>query len=203
MMTTFILIRKKYFVVVATLIISMFTLAANAGSPFGASLVVQFKGEGVALEVIPDEIMSLLPATPILCLKMPMIDPRTGWEIGSGYDCVIDLGFDPASGTGGPVRTAYILNFRGRGALITDSHIAVQPNDWDPQSAIDLGNGAVFPVTHIISDLPVSPEQNIYKGTGGFHKAAGRVRVSGANNLQRLGEGIIVFDYLLVVDFDK
>ena len=193
----------KYSGIIIIVFLGSFSIAANAGTPNGSNLVVQFKGVGTALQVIPDEIMTLLPAAPILCLKMPMIDPSTGWEVGSGYDCVIELGFDPASGTGGPVRTAYVLEFVGRGMLVTDSNIAVQPNvEWEPQSGINLGGGTVFPVTHIISDLPVAPEQNIYAGTRGFANAAGRVRVSGANNLERLAEGIIVFDYLLVVDFN-
>jgi hypothetical protein len=187
---------------VLLVIFSGFIVTASAGTPNGANLLVQFKGEGSALPIIPDEIMAALPAAPILCLKMPMIDPRTGWQVGNGYDCVIELGFDPAMGGGGPVRTAYVLEFVGRGMLVTDSHIAVQPNEWDAQSYIDLGGGALFPVTHMISDMPVAPEQNIFSGTRGFASAAGRVRVSGGNNLERLGLGIIVFDYLVVVEFD-
>jgi len=130
-----------------------------------------------------------------------MIDPETGWQIGNGYDCVISLPCDPAL-SGGPVRTAYVLESLGRGSIVTDSHIAVLLNEWDPASYIDLGEGRLFPVTHIISDLPVTPEQYIYTGTSGFANTTGRVRVSGGNNLERLGIGIIVFDYLLVVDFD-
>jgi hypothetical protein len=58
--------------------------------------------------------------------------------------CIIELGFDPASGAGGPVRTAYVLEFIGRGMIVTDSYIAVQRSEWDSDSAIDLGEGGVL-----------------------------------------------------------
>ena len=93
--------------------------------------------------------------------------------------------------------TAYVLDFKSQGAIVTVNTVMVQP----ALDALPDDTG----ITHIVGDFPA--EQTIYSGSRRFKKVEGSVRVSGGNDLRELDladpvSSFITFDYLFVVSFD-
>ena len=168
-----------------------------AGSGFSnLNLVVQWKGKG-GFVFPPGNIAKLLPPGAGGCFVTDMINPRTGWSIGKGYDCLLSSP-NPVGEEGGfTITTAYVLDFKNQGAIVTVNNVTVQP----ALDALPEETG----ITHIVGDFPA--EQTIYSGSRRFKKAGGSVRVSGGNDLRELDllspeTSFITFDYLFVVSFD-
>lgn len=162
---------------------------------YNLNLVVQWKGKG-GFEFPPASIAKLLPPEAVGCFVTDMVNPKTGWTIGTGYDCLLGEP-NPIGVEGGfTITTAYVLDFKRQGTIVTVNNVTVQPAlDASPE---ETG------ITHIVGDFPA--EQTIYSGSRRFKKAEGTVRVSGGNDLRELDlndpvHSFITFDYLFVVSF--
>lgn len=160
------------------------------------NLVVQWKGKG-GFEFPSGKIANLLPPGAGGCFVTDMVNPKTGWTIGKGYDCLLGAPNPVGDGGGFTITTAYVLEFKNQGTIVTVNNVTVQPAlDAPPE---ETG------ITHIVGDFPA--EQTIYSGSRRFKKAEGSVRVSGGNDLRELDllspeTSFITFDYLFVVSFD-
>jgi hypothetical protein len=159
------------------------------------NLVVQMKGRG-GFEFPSARIAHLLPPGASGCFVTDMLNPKTGWTIGKGYDCILGEPQPQGDGGGFTIQTAYVLDFKRQGSIVTVNNITVQPAL--DASAEDTG------ISHLVGDFPV--EQTIYSGSRRFKKAQGSVRVSGGNDLRELDltdpvNSFISFDYLFVVSF--
>ncbi|WP_455219269.1 hypothetical protein [Kaarinaea lacus] len=180
------------------ILIALFLLPCTsvAGGFSNLNLVVQWKGKG-GFEYPPGKIAHLLPPGAGGCFVTDMINPKTGWTIGKGYDCLLGAPNPVGDGGGFTITTAYVLDFKNQGIIVTVNNVTVQPAlDAPPE---ETG------ITHVVGDFP--SEQTIYSGSRRFKKAQGSVRVSGGNDLRELDllspeTSFITFDYLFVVSFD-
>jgi hypothetical protein len=125
-----------------------------------------------------------------LCFDGDLIDLATGRVIGSATDCLADIEGSPEEGMALVGTT--IFNLPG-GTITSRGLTTVQPVLTDP---------AGTPVTHTTGAIPNPGANSIIGGTGRFANASGSVRLSGAVNLDALGDGIIAFDCVFVIDLD-
>ena len=181
------------FVFCALLLLSF---TAFAGRFSDNNLVVQMKGRG-GFEFPSARIANLLPPGASGCFVTELVNPKSGWTIGKGYDCLLGEPQPQGEGGGFTIQTAYVLDFNRQGALVTVNNITVQP-------ALDAP-AQVTGISHLVGDFPT--EHTIYSGSRRFKKAEGSVRVSGGNDLRELDlsdpmSSFITFDYLFVVSFD-
>jgi hypothetical protein len=157
------------------------------------NLVVQMKGKG-GFEYPSPKLARLLPPGAGGCFVTNLVNPNSDWVIGKAYDCLLGAP-NPIGEEGGfTIQTAYMLDFQGKGTLVTINTVTVQPAlDASPE---ETG------ITHIVGDFPA--EQTIFSGSRIFKKAKGSVRVSGGNDLRELDllspdTSFITFDYIFVV----
>jgi hypothetical protein len=132
--------------------------------------------------------------TNFTCFEVPLLDPNTGIQIGSGVDC---LRFD--DGTAPPedeIRlTAYSFFVTPGGTLVNSGTTSVR-------AFVDgFGNGgAPFPRSHLTGSVPDSNAQTFVGGTRRFDRTRGRARVSGAVDL--VTGPTPFFDCLWVIELD-
>jgi hypothetical protein len=182
------------YVFVALLLIPV---TVSADRAVDLNLVVQMKGRG-GFEFPPPNLAELLPDGAGGCFVTDLVDPKTGWTIGRGYDCILGApNFIGVEG-GFTIQTAYMLDFTGQGTLVSVNEITVQPT----LDALPEETG----ITHVLGDFPV--EHTIISGTRRFKKAKGSVRLSGGNDLRELNlddllNSFITFDYLFVISLEK
>jgi hypothetical protein len=188
--------NKTKLVLLVLIILFLLPYAAFADRFTNLNLVVQMKGRG-GFEYPPAHLARLLPAGAGGCFVADLVNPITEWNIGKAYDCLLGAP-NPVGVEGGfTIQTAYMLDIKGQGTLVTVNTVTVQPAlDALPE---DTG------ITHIVGDFPA--EHTIYSGSRRFKKAQGTVRVSGGNDLRELDllnpdTSFITFDYLMIVSFD-
>ena len=175
----------------------LFPLNVFAAHASDSNLVVQWQGKG-GFEYPPKKIANKLPPGASGCFTVDMIDPRTSWLIGKGYDCILSEPMPVGNEGGFTIDTAYVFEFFRHGTIVSVHNITVQPAlDAPPEDTC---------ITHILGDFPT--ENTIYSGSGKFKKAKGKVRLSGGNDLRELDlmdlvNSFITFDYLFVISLDN
>lgn len=122
-----------------------------------------------------------------LCFDIQMVDPTSGRVLGTATDCIMDI---QEVGDGLSMSSVTMFHFAS-GSVISIGEVTVQP------TTIGSPN-----ITHITGSIPTGDTNSIVAGTGAFRHASGPVRVSGAVDLSRFGDGIITFDCLFVLNFD-
>lgn len=165
----------------------------------GKHLVFQLKGTAVAAPTMIDTDGDGMGDTMADCYTVDLFDPATGVKVGQAVDCLSDvnvvmdddpanmpLGFNLAlTGT-----TFFVLP---QGTLVTQGLTTVRPV-LQPTTR----DGITF--THITG---ANGDGGVQYGTRRFHRASGKVRLSGLVNLARLiSDGEITFDCLFVIDLD-
>lgn len=170
---------------------SAYPLSVMASSGDALNLVVQWKGTG-EIGPLPAGIGGDVVPEDFPCVSVPMLNPRTGQRIGTGYDCVTDFGSLPTLGYGA-VTTYYIFHFDKQGSIITENIVTVQP--MIPGS-MDGG------FSHVVGGFPTDDQDTIQGGTRGFKNAKGRVRASGGVNVLQFPP-LLSFNYLFQITLDK
>lgn len=188
-------IRLAFIVFFTVFLLLPHTAFADNFSNF--NLVVQMKGKG-GFEYPPAKLAQLLPPGAGGCFVTNLVNPKTEWVIGKAYDCLLGAPVFVGDEGGFTIQTAYMLDFKGQGTLVTVNTVTVQP----ALDALPDDTG----ITHIVGDFPT--EQTIYSGSRRFKKATGSARVSGGNDLRELDllnpeTSFITFDYLFVVSFSN
>ena len=183
--------RIRTFVSVSAVATAVGVLA-GVGGPGGGpgadpALVVRLVGTAEAEIQDLSDLTDAPGADEALCFDLVMEDARTGKVIGTATDCLINV---QEVGDGLSLTAITIFNFPG-GTLINEGQTTVQPTT--------IGSN---PVTHITGAIPDPGVNTFVGGTGRFANATGSVRLSGAVNLSDVGDGIISFDCLFVVDED-
>ena len=121
-----------------------------------------------------------------LCYRTDLYDAKTDRIIGDGVDCLANI-----QGIGDCLlieRTTF-LNLP-QGTVVAHGLTTVQPT---------TGGSPDF--THIVGDIPDEDNIDGDLSTGRFEGATGRVRLSGAVNLDEFNESI-KFNCIFVIDLD-
>ena len=177
-----------------------FPIQAHAKGNANFVNIVQWKGSATPVE-LPEGVGGdvVLAGTP--CYEVEMVNPATGWRIGTGYDCIANPGslLDANEGT---VTTYYIFSFLGRGSIISHNRVVVRSaSDDDTYNPVPVGHGPVnSDFTHILGSFPT--DNTIEGGTRRYKNASGRVRVSGGVSLTNFPT-TIEFDDLFVIDANR
>ena len=193
-------IKTNIFLVI---LVTLFSASgANAGG-FGKNIVVVLGGTGTGNDSgehfyqlgLDDELAELGGAN---CFDIDLIDARTGRVIGSGADCLsrVNPSFDSSGNLRMSLTATTFFYFPG-GTLVSQGLVTVQPKL--PGLALD----GLEDFTHVTGAAPTSSENNVIYGDRKFKKAKGSVRLSGLVNLELLGEGIIDFDCVFIIDLWK
>lgn len=177
--------RKNRRWTTSALLVSSLALLAI---PAGAELtVVHFLGAGVPVDPadVPGSDLVPVPAG-ALCYKVPMLDPDSGFRIGTGFDCLSEIVANPVLSKITLTDTAY-FRFPG-GLFVSEGSVVIR--------SAGPGHGAT---THITGGFPEFP--NILAGRGQHAGIAGTVRVSGGVDMSAF-PATIGFDCLFVIDTD-
>ena len=166
------------------------TLSSIPDGVSGTRLVVQFKGLGTAQIRTFDTTGDGIPDTTAPCFDAPIFNPATGFQIGTGSDCL-----DVISDNNGNIR----LTGTGFFTLDSGDTLVVQGNTTvRPVLQPTTRDGINF--THITG---ANGDNGIVLGTGAFTGATGGVRLSGQVDLSQLAtDNQIFFDCLFVIAFD-
>jgi len=181
------IVKTNIFLVILVTLLS--ASGANA-SGIGKNIVVLLAGTGYAdFSGTQFTQLGLIPPPNVACFDMDLVDAKTGNVIGSGSDCLSEVGF---SDTGGVMLTATsFFHFPG-GTLVSEGLVTVQP----------VLHGSTG-YTHVTGAVPSPSENNVIYGDGKFKKAAGSVRLSGLVDMTNFAFGPgdpIVFDCVFVID---
>ena len=186
------LIRTNIFLVILVTLLS--ASSANAGG-FRKNIVVVLGGTGTGYD--GSERFEQFGLTPdpmgVTCFDMDLIDARTGWVIGSGADCLSNMGGDGAFGISLTATTFF--HFPG-GNLVSQGQVTVQPILTNP-------DGIPPQFTHVTGAAPIPGTNNVIYGDRRFRNAKGQVRLSGLVNLSQFTSGIIDFDCVFIIDLEK
>ena len=132
------------------------------------------------------------------CFTAEIRDLASGEVLGTGVDCLSEIGAGADTPTGSGVQLVGTTVFNlPEGRLVIQGLTTVQPVNW-PTANADV----VF--THITGAN--SPNNAVLTGTGDFastgiySNATATARLSGQVDLSRLGDGVITFDCIFVVD---
>ena len=179
----------KMHIFLVTLVTLLSASGASAAGK-GNNIVVLLAGTGYAdFSGTQFTQLGLVAPAGVACFDMDLVDAKTGNVIGSGSDCLAEVGF---SDTGGVMLTATsFFHFPG-GTLVSRGLVTVQP----------VLHGATG-YTHVTGAAPSPSDNSVIYGDGKFKKAAGSVRLSGLVDMTNFafGEGDpIVFDCVFVID---
>lgn len=191
--------RSILFSIVIILIFIGVPIQSQAKGGINLVRIVQWKGTATPVE-LPKGVGGGVVQAGTPCYEVEMVNPSTGWRIGTGYDCITNPGSLVVTGEG-TVTTYYIFAFRGRGSIISHNRVVVRSSsDDDTFNPVPTGQDPVnLNFTHILGSLPT--ENTITGGTRRFKNASGKVRVSGGVSLANFPD-TIEFDDLFVIDFD-
>ncbi len=190
-------IRCTITVISTVVLLASISTMASAREHGGHNLLVQWKGVALPASLPAGVGGDTVPAG-TSCFKLPMVTPGTNIRIGTGFDCIANLGSVPTTGEG-TVTTYYIFVFGDEGSIVTQNRAVVRLSaDDDPLNPIPVsgasGNGNS---THLVGST--STENTIADGTRQFRNAEGNVHVTGAPNLASF-PAQIVFDHIFVID---
>jgi hypothetical protein len=133
-----------------------------------------------------------------LCFEMPLLDPSTKVQVGTGIDC-LDFGTD-APGDDQATVIAYSFFSTPGGTLLNRGLTSVRafvPGVGDGGE----DEGMTRRRTHMTGSIPdPNAAPSLVGGTKRFKNKVGSARVSGAVDLD--GPGLPLFDCMWVIDFD-
>lgn len=136
------------------------------------TLIVQFKGTGTAAP-LPDHVSGgVLPAgTP--CYRVAIVEPRSGFRLGTAYDCIANAGSILATGEG--TGTTFYVYVFAVGSIVSNNRVVLRnAADSDGLNPVPPGQTPVNKAfTHIAGSFP--SEDTIVGGTGLFKNLKGRV----------------------------
>ena len=182
------IIRANVFLVIVVTLLS--ASWANAGG-LRKNIVVLLAGTGYA-DFGGNQFTRLgLVAPPgVACFDMDLIDAKTDRVIGSGSDCLSEVGFSDTD-NGVKLTATSFFHFPG-GTLVSQGLVTVQPK----LHGLDG-------YTHVTGAAPTATENNVIYGDGRFNDAAGSVRLSGLVDMTNFGFNAgdpIVFDCVFIID---
>ncbi len=121
---------------------------------------------------------------------MPLIDPATKLQLGSGIDCLANIQKD---GNGGLTLTAVSFFVLPSGTLVSAGQTSLPAfiNSFGDASGSDNAR------THVTGAIPSG--NNVIAGTGQFAGMTGKVRLSGT---MRIGDTLF-FDCIFVLDLES
>jgi len=132
--------------------------------------------------------------TPMDCFDVNLLDPATGKVIGKGTDC-LDLSSIEMIGDDGGMLISNTTFFKfDDGTIVSLSRTAVQPVS-DPLPA----SGPTHITGEISSGDNILPEM----GTGKYQGVKGNTRLSGSVDMSKMGEGVVTFDCIFVINLAK
>jgi hypothetical protein len=132
--------------------------------------------------------------TELTCFDVNMINPGTGLSIGTATDCLDMASVTPIGESDGfTVVNTTFFNFED-GTIVSRSDTTVQPaNDPLPSSGATHITGEIASGNNILSDM----------GSGSFKGATGSTRLSGAVDMSKMGEGVVTFACIFVINLAK
>jgi hypothetical protein len=170
-----------FVLIIASLFATSWVNAAGIGNNIAVRLVGT--GQGYDGYDLFDEFdLDQLGAT---CFDLDLVDAKTGKVIGQASDCLSSINM---VGDGLMLTGTTFFFFPG-GTLVAEGLTTVQPV---------LHGSADF--THITGAIPSPSGNGVVYGDGKFKNANGPVRLSGAVNLSALGDGLITFDCVFIID---
>lgn len=183
----------------AALVAGLF-FAGTARAEGGMTLVLQMFGEGTTIgtldQVAAEQGIDLgnrdlgFAYSEFQCHTMPLIDPATKLQLGSGIDCLANIQKD---GNGGLTLTAVSFFVLPSGTLVSAGQTTLAAfidNFGD-------GSGGDNARTHVSGAVPSG--YNIIAATGQFAGMKGKVRLSGTMNI---GDSLF-FDCIFVLDLES
>lgn len=179
--------------------------AATLLVPDGENLVARMVGQSVSVGTAAD--IDTREGTNIdfagaghdpldfACFEMPLVNPTTGVEIGTGVDC---LRFDNTDNFPIQIGVAVYTFF------VTPEGTLVNHGNTTLGALIDgFGNGGGdTKPTHATGSIPTPATLSLVAGTGEFSARQGRARVSGAVNPDGDGAANPYFDCLWIIELD-
>ena len=186
-------IKSIISVVTLTFGVGLLSTAASAGP--NTTLVLQMLGEGeqvgdlaevsarVDVDLSGQDLGFAL--TDFACHEMPLIDPATKIQLGSGIDCLAGITPDDK---GGMTLTGVSIFLLPGGTIISKGGTSAAPFI----DGVGSGDGAR---SHVTGSIPMS--DNILATTGDFEGMVGKSRLSG---MIKVGGEKMMFDCLIVLD---
>jgi hypothetical protein len=177
----------KQIAIFTLLVSALFVSITASAAGIGNNIVVRLVGTDMARDGTEMfELYGLEPPEEVLCFDVDLVDAKSGNVIGSASDCLSSISGDKVIGM---ALTGTTFFFFPGGTLISQGLTTVQPVlHGSPDS------------THITGAIPSPDGNDVIYGDGKFKNANGPVRLSGAVNLDMLGNGIITFDCVFIID---
>jgi len=132
--------------------------------------------------------------SPMECFDVNLLDPANGNVIGKGTDC-LDLNSIEMIGDDGGMLVSNTTFFKfDDGTIVSLSRTVIQPVS-DPLPA----SGP----THITGEISCGENILAEMGTGKYQGVKGNTRLSGAVDMSKMGEGVVTFDCIFVINLTK
>ena len=132
--------------------------------------------------------------SPMECFDVNLLDPANGNVIGKGTDC-LDFNSIEMIGDDGGMLVSNTTFFKfDDGTIVSLSRTVIQPVS-DPLPA----SGPTHITGEISSGENILPEM----GTGKYQGVKGNTRLSGAVDMSKMGEGVVTFDCIFVINLTK
>jgi hypothetical protein len=187
--------------------LSVFVLLVVAlALPANADMAVKFVGTAVGGDLSPEIVQAIddsgVDVAGFACFELPLEDLETGRLVGIGVDCLNPFDISDA----GIQIEAKTFFFFPKGLIVNHGCTSVRP------FFSGVGDAGVTHMTGSIppdefdgefGDSPPTQCQNlggIIFTSGGFKNHVGEVRLSGAVNLSKFGDGEITFSCLFTLD---
>ena len=156
---------------------------AEARSPFVVELVGTATGE-----------VRTINGTEQTCFDVNMTDPSSGLSIGTATDCLDMATVTPIGETAGfTIVNTTFFNFED-GTIVSRSDTTIQPaNEPLPSSGATHITGEIASGDNILSEM----------GTERFQGATGSTRLSGAVDMSKLGDGVLTFACIFVINVNE
>lgn len=169
------------------LVITVLTTSWANAAGIGNNIVVRLTGTAEGYN--GDELFETFGLAPVGagCFDLDLVDAKTGNVIGTASDCLSSI--NPSVTDNGLMLTGTTFFFFPGGTLISQGLTTVQPV---------LHGSEDF--THITGAVPSPGDNGVIYGDGKFQNANGPVRLSGAVNLSELGDGLITFECIFILD---
>ncbi len=172
----------------------LIAIACSTGS--GAGFQETATGKQIAVELAGTATGEVRTISGIeqTCFDVNMIDPGTGLSVGTATDCLDLNSIEMIGDDGGMlVSNTTFFNFED-GTIASLSRTTIQPvSDPLPSTGATHITGEIASGNNILSDM----------GTGSFKGATGSTRLSGAVDMSKMGEGVVTFACICVINLSK
>ena len=176
------------------LMVGLVAIACSTAS--GAGFQETATGKQIAVELAGTATgeMRTINGTEMTCFDVNMINPGTGLSIGTATDCLDMASVTPIGESDGfTVVNTTFFNFED-GTIVSRSDTTIQPaSDPLPSSGATHITGEIASGNNILSDM----------GSGSFKGVTGSTRLSGAVDMSKMGEGVVTFACIFVINLSK